>query len=188
MYGGSVSQRVPTLPPYGQPTRPAMSQSFSHPGQSYGGAFGSPLQNNDRQWRGGMGSPGSEVDPRFQTWGSTMLQQQQYQQQYPPSQGQVIFDRNLMNAENANKLGLSFHIAIQELDLIDLPAAHRFGKNCPYVSAACGKWTAATEVFFLYYYFFLAIYMPVVFELIEMFTNLCTVLLYTVCFCILCVW
>jgi hypothetical protein len=66
---------------------------------------------------------------------------------YIPQQQNVIFDRNLMNSENAKKLGLSFSLNIQEVDLIDLKPAHQFVKNSPFVSAACGKWTASCEVF-----------------------------------------
>lgn len=63
-----------------------------------------------------------------------------------PQPGGVIFDRGLMSAENARKLNMSFNIAIQEIDLIDMKPVHKLVKNCPFVSAACGKWTAATEV------------------------------------------
>lgn len=152
--GGSVSQRVPTIPA----VRPPLGNSFSYPNQYAASGAGYGTNGNMQESPYNIFSPpsakgpafftpdGQDFDQRSLTWGNSMLLQQQAQTG-PQSPGQMpIFDRNLMSAENARKLGLSFNLAIQEIDLIDLKPMHTFAKNCPFVSAACGKWTASTEV------------------------------------------
>jgi hypothetical protein len=150
---GSLVQRVPTVPQ----SRPPLGNSFSYPNQfNASGMLGgdqsynmyspsSPLRNNQPYL---SATNGQDFDQRSIGWGNSLLmQQQQFAQQAPQTpNGVMIFDRNLISAENARKLGLTFNLGIQEIDLIDLPQMHTFGKNCPFVSAACGKWTASTEV------------------------------------------
>ena len=91
-------------------------------------------------------------DQRSATWGSFA----QTAPSSPPHN--VIFDRNLMSADNARKLGISFDIAIQEIDLIDLKPVHKLVKNSPFVSAACGKWTASSTVHFSFLILFFTLF------------------------------
>lgn len=139
------AQRVPTIPrPNTMPNTAynntiSMANSFNP----------NVLMSNsmDRSYIGPYygGSPeGAQMayghDQRSVTWGS-------FAQTAPQAtQNNTIFDRNLMSADNARKLGISFNIAIQEIDLIDLQPVHKLVKNSPFVSAACGKWTASSPV------------------------------------------
>lgn len=143
----SMSQRVPVFP-------------SSRPQLGSGSAFPNQFNNTSSTYGGGGGNmynstfPGSpDGNMQDMTWGNSMLLQQQQQQGPNAAAGnqQMIFDRNLMTAENARKLGLLFNIAVQEIDLIDLPPMHSFAQNCPFVAAACGKWTASTDVSFRHY-------------------------------------
>jgi hypothetical protein len=140
----SMSQRVPVFPSSRPPLggNSAFPNQFNNTSSTYGGGGGGNMYN-----RSFPGSP--EGNLQDMTWGNSMLLQQQQQQQGQGSAAgnqQMIFDRNLMTAENARKLGLLFNIAVQEIDLIDLPPMHSFAQNCPFVAAACGKWTASTDV------------------------------------------
>jgi hypothetical protein len=134
----SQSQRVPVFP-------------SSRPPLGGGAAFPAQFNNTSSTFGGGnmYGStfPGSpDGNLQDMTWGNSMLLQQQQAQGPAAGNQQMIFDRNLMSADNARKLGLFFNIAVQEIDLIDLQPMHSFAANCPFVAAACGKWTASTDV------------------------------------------
>jgi hypothetical protein len=150
VHGGNQPQRVPTIPlrPATMPNTAynntiSMSNTFNPNAlmsnsmdRSYNGPFygGSPDGANAAY---GLDAQRSE---RSVTWGNSMAQAG------GTSQPHTIFDRDLMTTDNARKLGLSFNIAIQEIDLIDLVSVHKLVKNSPFVSAACGKWTASTPV------------------------------------------
>ena len=54
-----------------------------------------------------------------------------------------IFDQSLLTS-SASKLGLSFRMVINEIDIIGLKNAHSISKNSPFISIACGKWSNAT--------------------------------------------
>ena len=141
------AQRVPTIPSQRPNTMPntaynntiSMNNSFNQNmliGNSMDRSYNGPFY--------GGSADGAHLayghDQRSTTWGSFA----QTAPSSPPHN--VIFDRNLMSADNARKLGISFDIAIQEIDLIDLKPVHKLVKNSPFVSAACGKWTASSTV------------------------------------------
>lgn len=142
----NLPQRVPTIPAARPNTMPntAYNNTISLANSYNPNALMS--NSMDRSYNGPFygGSPdGAHLamgyDQRSVTWGS-------FAQTAPAAPQPVIFDRNLMSADNARKLGMSFNIAIQEIDLIDLKPVHKLVKNSPFVSAACGKWTASSTV------------------------------------------
>lgn len=170
---GSQSQRVPTFPSQQRPPLPStapnpnmygnmnMNGSFNL-NNGMGGMYAGNMNGTMNGTMNGMNnsynvysppprhngalfhSPeAADLDQRSLTWGASMSQ---YPPLMPSNPQQMIFDRGLMSAENARKLNMSFNIAIQEIDLIDLKPQHKLINNCPFVSAACGKWTASTEV------------------------------------------
>ena len=71
-----------------------------------------------------------------------------------PPERPPIFDANMLNAATATKMGISFRISIQEIDLVDLKSVHPLTKNYPFVSAACGKWNETTSVGKAFFYLF----------------------------------
>lgn len=57
-----------------------------------------------------------------------------------------VFDPNLLLAGNAAlDAKMAFKVSIHEIDITNLVKVHTLKKNSPFVSAACGKWTAVTK-------------------------------------------
>ena len=107
-------------------------------------ATGTPY--NSSYYQPPMSQSFNDYDPsqRPQSWAAPAFSNKLFNSQNPTT----IFDPSVLTANNAHRLGLRFDLHVKEVDLIDLKPMHRFARNCPAVSAACGKWLETSKVCF----------------------------------------
>lgn len=86
-----------------------------------------------------------------------------YQPTRSISEKSPIFDANMLTSAQAVKMGISFNMCIQEIDVMDLKNVHPLTKSYPFVALACGKWNETTSVCLLTIYCIGGLYTDLIF-------------------------